>query len=215
MSNGHTGMGFLVGGLLGGASNRASELDATRSRVADLKLSNAELIQKVDELYQAGENLFGSQVRLKADYEGMRAVIRDLMAAIRDIDRESPMLLAKSRDTIAGEASRLSDEKNRDSMFSLQMSRRAGMMAVILACSKELARLDPAHRLLKADEQFASYWVAFQEELELRKGSLNQAIRWAQERSNTERYMLENAEFYDQVPAAWDKTVSKSGPKPS
>lgn len=216
MSKDFTGAGFLVGGILGGQANRAAELDAARYASAEARLTNIELSARIDELETAVMNVVGSQVRLKADYEGMRAVIRDLMSAIKEVDRESPMLLAKNRDTIAGEASRLSDDKNRERMYSPQMSRRAGMMAVILSCTEELARLAPSHKLLQPDERFASYWVAYQEEIENRKASTNQVVSWAQDRDRTDKAILEeNSDFYEQVPAVQARRAEKNGPKPS
>jgi hypothetical protein len=223
MSSGHTGAGFVVGGLVGDAMNRAEHVNAARATAASLQIANAELNRKITELHEAARNMFGSQIRLKADYEGMRYLIRELLGAIKDLDRENPLLLAKNRDAIAGEASRLADEKHEDSMFSPQLSRRAGMMAVIDACTKEIAKLSPQHKLLSGDERFSLYWVAYQEFVDSRVTTPNQILLWASDRKNTDRGLnLDNTEYFSQVAVAWerhDKMVAdskaKSGPKPT
>lgn len=208
-----SGAGFLVGGLVGEAANRSVELNSAQEASANLAKDGIALLKRIEELNDAAKNMFGAHVRLKADYEGMRAVIRDLLGAIEDGDRESPMLIANNRDAIAGEASRLADEVHQDSMFSPQMSRRAGMLAVIQACIAELSRIAPDHKLLHADQRFASYWATYQVEADSRMGSVNQIVSWGQDRGKTDKALRhEPGEYYDQVPAAWKKRDTlKSG----
>jgi hypothetical protein len=206
MSSGHTGAGFVFGGLVGDAMNRADTANTAREIATNLKNANNELKRKIDDLQRATSNMFGAQMRLKADYEGMRQLIRELLAAIKDHDRESALLLAKNRDSIAGEASRLADDKHVKSMFSPQLSRRAGMMAVIEACTEELAKLSPKHKLISGDERFAIYWVAFQEEFDTRVAHIDSITEWAQKKSNTDKgLLLDNTEYIDQISDALEK----------
>lgn len=205
MAKGFTGAGFLVGGLVGGAVNRAEELNAAK----EAALNDQQMIRQyqvaIEEWETAGRNLMTAQFRLKADYEGMLSVVRELLNAIQGINGNSPILLVKNRDLIAGEASRLAEEKYQDSMFSLQKSCREAIFAVIQACTDELRGLAPNHRLLKQSEQFSVYWVSFQKEIEARKMTPDEIRNWAQSGKAVEPYMKDISDFIDEVPAAWRK----------
>lgn len=202
MAKGFDGAGFLVGGLIGGQLNNAAEASSLRAELSDNLQNLEEYRQRVDEWMASGRNMMRAHIRFKADYEGMRDIIKELLRAIREADPNNQMLHARNRDAIYGEAERNAGDENENSLFSPQIATRTGMLAVIEGCVRELAKLNPGHGLISTDERFAIYWVAFQEECDKRIVSPNQILSWASDKDRCEKWMEKGREYYGQVAAA-------------
>jgi hypothetical protein len=205
-----SGAGFLVGGLVGGSLNQADELERQRNASLGYLEKLREYQDTIEEWTKAGSNMVAAQVRLKADYAGMQALIAVLIGTIQEHSKDRQVLSHSYFDSVAGEASRIADEKYKDNIFALQISRRVGMLAIINACVQELSRIAPHHRLMKQDERFIPYWTAFKGELTKRDITPRQIRGWGQEMSRVEQYMEVQPEYFVQSKAAWANGSAKS-----
>lgn len=123
-----------------------------------------ELRERLEHIYDEFGGITRSVNGFMADDACLRAVLRDLLAAIRENSPNHPFLDKDNRDRMYGEAFEAAflSEPNRG--WAAQVGNMKALESLVDAGTDALRQVAPGHRLLDLDEQALVYWEAWERE---------------------------------------------------
>lgn len=156
--------GLMVGGFLANAASAGARADDAYA-IAQIARNNADILES--RLNQLREDLMGA-IRnnngFRLDDASLRAVLRDLLSAIREASPSHPFLDKANRDRMYGAAFEEAFLSAQNTGWATQIGNQKALGALIGAGAEALRQAAPGHQLLDADEQALVYWEAFESE---------------------------------------------------
>lgn len=178
--------GLLGGGFLAGAASAGAEAASAKSELAyadeTARLARAradkvtserdELRKRVERILDEFAEVTNGVNTFRAYDAGLRAVLRDLLAATREASPSHPFLDKDNRDRMYGAAFEAAFKAEPDRGWAPHVGNMKALESLVDAGTDALRQVAPGHRLLDFDEQALVYWESLgQEEAKMQKAA--------------------------------------------